>query len=109
MQQKIEYFCSQISRKLLENLTQDYIWIRSLKSEPEGTLTEQLMTSAKAFRAAANIAPPVSSSRSDRGDGPSSKSTRAEELLKASEQLSNIAAEKLAESALLETKQRIFY
>jgi hypothetical protein len=89
-------------------VTQDYLWIRSLKSEPEGTRTEQLVASAKAFQAAANIPPISTTSSSRRETSSSSKPTRTEEMGKAAEQLASIASAQLLESALLETKQRIF-
>lgn len=41
----MEYFCSQISRNLLENLTSDYIWMRTLQNQPEASLIEPLCTS----------------------------------------------------------------
>ena len=41
----MEYFCSQISRKLLDNLTSEYIWMRTLQNQSEASLVEPLCTS----------------------------------------------------------------
>lgn len=38
---------SQTSRKVLETLTQDYLWIRAFNSMPQSKLTERLDTSKK--------------------------------------------------------------
>lgn len=57
---------SQISRKLLGSLTQDYLWIRTLTNQPESKLTEKLTAATKEFQAAANK--PASSSLTSGGD-----------------------------------------
>jgi hypothetical protein len=48
--QKVEYYMSQTSRKVLETLTQDYLWIRAFNSMPPSKLTEQLIASKKQFQ-----------------------------------------------------------
>lgn len=49
-----EYFMSSTSRKVLEQLTQDYLWIRTLNRQPEAALTQKLVAAAKQCRKAAN-------------------------------------------------------
>ena len=39
------YFCSQISRNLLDNLTSDYIWMRALQNQSAASLVDPLCTS----------------------------------------------------------------
>jgi hypothetical protein len=70
----VEYFCSQISRRLLENVTQDYIWMRTLYNQSETKLTEQLLVSTKEFHTAAtttttNISGSMSSTIGRTGGG----------------------------------------
>lgn len=120
---------SQISRKLLESLTQDYLWMRTLTNQSETKLTEKLTAAAKGLQTAANT--PVTTtgvgvgtsrggSRSGRallGDSSLERSTsstsfrmnaRTKELSKAVISLNDIAAEQMAEMTLLETKKHIF-
>jgi COP9 signalosome complex subunit 5 len=48
----VEYYMSSTSRKVLEQLTQDYLWMRTLNSQPESNLTAKLVTAGKQFKAA---------------------------------------------------------
>ena len=131
----MEYFCSQISRNLLENLTSDYIWMRTLQNQSETSLIEPLCTSStKEFFEVSTMpsvgivtSAPASTSTTRRGGGrmiPRStntasnsteqsqsldgKKSRTDELNKAIDHLKDIASEQLAESTLLETKKSIF-
>ena len=49
MDQEAEYYMSQTSRKVLETLTQDYIWIRTFQSQSESKVTEKIQTVQKQF------------------------------------------------------------
>ena len=60
----MEYFCSQISRKLLENLTSEYIWMRTLQNQPEASLVEPLCTSCTKGFVNAMSRPPTGTSTS---------------------------------------------
>ena len=124
---------SQFSRKLLGSLTQDYLWMRTLMSQPKSKLTEKLTASAKAFQVASNVAvsssgasssvsfaPPAQGGRGPRGfasDSPmrsgssvtkTRTNARTQEWKKAVNHLTDVAADQLAETTLLETKKHIF-
>jgi COP9 signalosome complex subunit 5 len=61
---EVEYYMSNTSRKVLEQLTQDYLWMRTLNSQPEANLTTKLVTAGKQFKAAASTASAMSMSSS---------------------------------------------
>lgn len=61
---EVEYYMSNTSRKVLEQLTQDYLWMRTLTSQPESNLTTKLVTAGKQFKAAASSASAMSMSSS---------------------------------------------
>jgi hypothetical protein len=47
---------SQVSRKVLETMTQDYLWIRTFENTPPSKLTSQLIASKAQFSHASTIA-----------------------------------------------------
>lgn len=74
---RIEYYMSSTSRKVLESLTQDYLWMRTLLRQPSSVLTQQLETTAKAFANASNAVPTSTVVVSAHQGGTSSASTSA--------------------------------
>lgn len=123
---------SQISRKLLGSLTQDYLWMRTLTNQSDTKLTEKLTACTKGFQVAAGT--PVSSASTSASSSASSfapiaqrggrggasttargvssanlrPNARTQEWNKAVNHLTDIAAEQLAETTLLGTKKHIF-
>lgn len=51
----IEYYMSQTSRKVMEQLTQSYLWIRKLMSPPDNT--KEIIACTKQFQTARDVAP----------------------------------------------------
>ena len=115
--QKIEYYMSQTSRKVLGSLTQDYLWIRTLANQKESNLTDKLNTITKEFQVAANAhdsaaAGPRSGRRAE-DESDSSRpvlkmNARTKEWDKAVTHLADVATEQLAETTLQNAKKHIF-
>jgi len=134
--QKVEYFMSAVSRKVLSSLTQDYLWMRTLTNQPESKLTEQLTGIVKEFQAAAKTsqvstaaasalptgaataAPSARGARSAKKDADSNTTStsssrsnmnpRTKEYNKAIKHLADVASEQQAETILKNTKKHIF-
>jgi COP9 signalosome complex subunit 5 len=129
----VEYYMSSTSRKVLEQLTQDYLWMRTLNSQPESNLTTKLVTASKQFKAAASSsvmsspsaaapapsAPTANRVRADQGLAamPTSSSTgvtsvpvpaKSKDWTKAVNQLTDAASDQLCENSLQRTKEKVF-
>jgi COP9 signalosome complex subunit 5 len=112
---QVEYYMSSTSRHVIvEGLTQDSLWMRTLMRAPPAKLAQQLTASAKEFRTAAVAATkPVSVLGAVAASGASSRtgesaSARSTEWSKAVQQLTSIAIEQLGEASLQETKVIVF-
>jgi proteasome lid subunit RPN8/RPN11 len=133
----IEYYMSQTSRKIMEQLTQDYLWIRKLTSKPDNV--GKIVACAKQFRTATQT-PAVKAatttgttssvgaalalagtsgkaaggnrSRPSGEDGMSllagPNTARNKEWNKAMGMVNELANEQICESSLQTTKERLF-
>lgn len=126
----IEYYMSSVSRKVLEQLTQDYLWIRTLHRQSEASTTSRLTAAEKQLQAALQTGPSgaagasASAAASSRGAAgyararaeqglasmsmASAPEPQSTEWKKAVGQLTELAADQAGQANLQVTKERIF-
>jgi COP9 signalosome complex subunit 5 len=129
---QVEYYMSNTSRKVLEQLTQDYLWMRTLNSQPAAGVTTSLTAASKQFQTATSTAvptvpsaaaPPAGAggrgySRVARGGGADpaasaaasvvSQQPKTKEFTKAVNMLVDAASDQLCETSLQRTKEKVF-
>lgn len=113
---QVEYFMSQTSRRVMEQLTSDYLWMRGLQAQPRDTLVDKLKDAAKTLKSAAMAVPTrteamVGSTISSSGAYSSSSAAQeAKEnvLGKAVQALADVASEQVGENALQNASERLF-
>lgn len=134
----VEYFMSSVSRKVLEQLTQDYLWIRTLNRQPESSTVQKLVAATKqcevasqtpaaaapAVAATGGRSPALSRSAAAGAGGTTARTMRdpavatrntvivanpkIKEWKKAVNGLLDVADEQLCEANLQKTKEAIF-
>lgn len=113
----VEYYMSSTSRNVLQQLTQDYLWIRTLSRKSESSVTQRLCGCVKPFQSASLTAASVVSGGRGTGLGPggstsasvsSGMDAQTKEWQKAVSNLADIASEDMGEQALQSTKEQVF-
>lgn len=119
---KVEYYMSSVSRKVIvDGLTQDSLWMRSLVRAPPTLLMQNMKSAAKDFSHATNSK--IVSSGGAVGSGDSSRGRsligirsvrtdgtqqQSDEWNHAVTQISNLALDQFAQETLQESKKTIF-
>ena len=119
----VEYYMSSTSRHVIvQGLTQDSLWMRTLVRAPPDQLTQQLTAVAKEMKSSLQSSPSSSSQAAlamqfsgggptgsaPSGSGSAPASSRSREWSKAVEQLNHTAVEQIGEATLQETKNIVF-
>jgi COP9 signalosome complex subunit 5 len=118
---EVEYFMSFTSRQVIvEGLTQDSLWMRTLVRQPPARVTKNLTATAKEFQTAlssdnramtvgsSSSGPTAASTTGGSRGGSRLESSKTREWNKAVQQLTDVAVEQLGEVTLQETKKTIF-
>ena len=118
---KVEYYMSAVSRKVIvDGLTQDSLWMRSLVRAPPALLQQNIKAAAKEFVSATNAKLVASGGTiavgggGDRGrPGPratarGSDATPSQEWTHAVTQMSDLALEQFAQETLQDSKKAVF-
>ena len=110
----VEYYMSSTSKHVIvQGLTQDSLWMRTLVRAPPERLTQQLTAVAKELQSSSSTSSSQAVTQLSGGPtgSPTSSapvSSRSREQTKAVEQLNQIAVEQAGEAILQETKNIVF-